>query len=108
MGETVVLPAWGFAILLVLAAWAAYDRLVMPLLRWMVTHPANRVIDDVSSRLRIGIRPFQRTRRQARRLGLRFVSVSRMAPANRTSAASSMISATHAAATTIAVFTGSE
>src|SRR5689334_21201508 len=31
----------------------------------MVTHPANRVIDDVSSRLRIGIRPFQRTRRQA-------------------------------------------
>ena len=37
----------------------------MPALRWMVTHPANRVIDNVSSRLRIGIRPFQRTRRQA-------------------------------------------
>jgi glycerol-3-phosphate O-acyltransferase len=30
-----------------------------------VTHPANQVIDDISSRLRIGIRPFQRTRRQA-------------------------------------------
>src|SRR5687767_3512077 len=65
MGETVALPAWAFAILLLLAAWAAYDRLVLPLLRWMVTHPANQVIDQVSSRLRIGIRPFQRTRRQA-------------------------------------------
>jgi glycerol-3-phosphate O-acyltransferase len=65
MGETVALPAWAFAILLVLAAWAAYDRLALPLLRWMLTHPANQVIDQVSSRLRIGIRPFQRTRRQA-------------------------------------------
>src|SRR4029079_11517990 len=31
----------------------------------MVTQPANQVIDQVSTRLRIGIRPFQRTRRQA-------------------------------------------
>src|SRR5690349_15811336 len=37
----------------------------MPALRWMVTHPANQVIEDISHRLRIGIRPFQRTRRQA-------------------------------------------
>ena len=49
----------------VLAVWAAYEHIVMPALRWLVTHPANQVIDDVSSRLRIGIRPFQRTRRQA-------------------------------------------
>src|SRR5205814_9955792 len=28
-------------------------------------HPATQVIDELSSRLRIGIRPFQRTRRQA-------------------------------------------
>jgi glycerol-3-phosphate O-acyltransferase len=31
----------------------------------MLAHPANRVIEDMSARLRIGIRPFQRTRRQA-------------------------------------------
>src|SRR5688500_9695359 len=37
----------------------------MPALRWLVMHPANQVIDELSSRLRIGIRPFQRTRRQA-------------------------------------------
>src|ERR1043165_4263789 len=65
MGEMVALPAWALAILLVFAAWAAYDRLLMPALRWMVVHPANQVIDELSSRLRIGIRPFQRTRRQA-------------------------------------------
>ena len=47
------------------AAWALYEHVLMPALRWMVTHPANQVIDEVSTRLRIGIRPFQRTRRQA-------------------------------------------
>src|SRR5258706_14537775 len=37
----------------------------MPGRRWMVANPAKRVIDGSSSRLLIGIRPFQRTRRQA-------------------------------------------
>ncbi len=65
MAETVALPYWAFAILGVLAAWAAFDKLLMPALRWLVTHPANQVIEQLSTRLRIGIRPFQRTRRQA-------------------------------------------
>jgi glycerol-3-phosphate O-acyltransferase len=65
MGETVGLPVWMFAILLALAAWALFDGILLPALRWLVAHPANQVIDQVSSRLRIGIRPFQRTRRQA-------------------------------------------
>jgi len=58
-------PLWLGVVIGVLAAWAAYEHIVVPALRWLVTHPANQVIDDVSSRLRIGIRPFQRTRRQA-------------------------------------------
>ena len=58
-------PLWAGIVIGVLAAWAAYEHIVIPALRWLVTHPANQVIDDVSSRLRIGIRPFQRTRRQA-------------------------------------------
>jgi len=58
-------PLWLAILAGVLAAWAAYEHIVLPALRWLVTHPANQVIDDVSSRLRIGIRPFQRTRRQA-------------------------------------------
>jgi glycerol-3-phosphate O-acyltransferase len=58
-------PLWLAIAVAALAAWALYEHLLMPALRWLVTHPANQVIDDISSRLRIGIRPFQRTRRQA-------------------------------------------
>jgi len=65
MSDTVVVPLWLAIAAAVLALWAFYEHVLMPALRWMVTHPANRVIDDVSTRLRIGIRPFQRTRRQA-------------------------------------------
>ncbi len=65
MADTVALPVWALVLLGVFAAWAAFDKLLVPALRWMVTSPANRVIDELSTRLRIGIRPFQRTRRQA-------------------------------------------
>jgi len=57
-------PLWLAAIGGVLATWAAYDKLLMPALRWFLAGRANVVLEDVSSRLRIGIRPFQRTRRQ--------------------------------------------
>ena len=65
MSEAVAVPLWLALLAGLLAAWALYEHLLMPALRWMVTHPANQVIDEVSTRLRIGIRPFQRTRRQA-------------------------------------------
>jgi glycerol-3-phosphate O-acyltransferase len=65
MGETVAVPVWIAAAGALFAAWALYEHVLMPALRWMVTHPANQVIDELSSRLRIGIRPFQRTRRLA-------------------------------------------
>ena len=65
MSEPVALPFWLFLLGLLFAAWALYEHVVMPALRWMLAHPANRVIEDMSTRLRIGIRPFQRTRRQA-------------------------------------------
>ncbi len=61
----ITLPLWIAIAGGALAAWALYEHVLLPALQWMVTHPANQVIDDVSSRLRIGIRPFQRTRRQA-------------------------------------------
>src|SRR5437879_13537199 len=48
-----------------LAVWALYEHVVAPALRFLVMHPANRVIDELGERLRIGIRPFQRTKRQA-------------------------------------------
>src|SRR5256885_15842781 len=65
MADTVAVPLWIAIPAAVLAAWAAYDRLGIPALRWLLARPANQVIDELSTRLRIGIRPFQRTRRQA-------------------------------------------
>jgi glycerol-3-phosphate O-acyltransferase len=65
MGETLAVPVWLALPAALLAAWAAYDKLILPGLRWMLARPANQVIDELSTRLRIGIRPFQRTRRQA-------------------------------------------
>jgi glycerol-3-phosphate O-acyltransferase len=61
----ITVPLWLAIAVALLAAWAAYEHLLLPALRWMVTHPANQVIDDISGRLRIGIRPFQRVRRLA-------------------------------------------
>ena len=65
MSEPVAVPLWLAIAAAALAVWAFYEHVMAPALRWMVTQRSNRVIDDVSSRLRIGIRPFQRTRRQA-------------------------------------------
>jgi len=65
MTDSVAVPLWLAVAAALFAAWALYEHVVVPALRWMLTHPADRVIDQVSSRLRIGIRPFQRTRRQA-------------------------------------------
>jgi glycerol-3-phosphate O-acyltransferase len=60
----VTLPLWLAVLGGVLAAWAAFDKLVMPALRWFLAGRTNVVLDEVSTRLRISVRPFQRTRRQ--------------------------------------------
>jgi glycerol-3-phosphate O-acyltransferase len=65
MQDSVAIPLWLAVAGALLAAWAFYEHLLMPALRWLVMHPANQVIDEMGKRLRIGIRPFQRTRRQA-------------------------------------------
>ena len=65
MSDSVAIPVWLALAVGLLAAWAFYEHILLPGLRWMVTHPANQVIEELSTRLRIGIRPFQRTRRQA-------------------------------------------
>jgi len=65
MLDTVAVPLWLAVAGALLALWAFYEHALMPMLRWLVMHPANQVIDEVGKRLRIGIRPFQRTRRQA-------------------------------------------
>ena len=56
-------PLWLAVLGGVLAAWAAFDKLLIPALRWFMAGRTNVVLEEVSTRLRISVRPFQRTRR---------------------------------------------
>jgi len=65
MSSTITIPTWVAILVGLAAAWALYDRVMAPSVRWYLRSRANRVLDEVGSRLRLEIRPFQRTRRQA-------------------------------------------
>ena len=65
MSTTVALPLWLVLAIGALAAWSLLDRLLMPSVRWFVRSRADRVLDEVGRRLKIGIRPFQQVRRRA-------------------------------------------
>jgi glycerol-3-phosphate O-acyltransferase len=62
--STVTLPLWLVVLVGVLALIGVLDRLLVPSVRWFIRSRANKVLDEVGSRLRIEIRPFQHTRRQ--------------------------------------------
>jgi glycerol-3-phosphate O-acyltransferase len=64
MSRGVTLPLWLAVLLVVLAAWAALDRLLVPGVRWYLRRRINRVIDELNTQLRLAIQPFQRTRRR--------------------------------------------
>jgi glycerol-3-phosphate O-acyltransferase len=64
MGDTVTLPTWMFVVLLVLAAWAAVDRLLVPGVRWYFRRKVDRVIQEINTRLNIDLPQFKLTRRQ--------------------------------------------
>ncbi|HEX2224683.1 MAG TPA: 1-acyl-sn-glycerol-3-phosphate acyltransferase, partial [Thermoanaerobaculia bacterium] len=64
MPDRVTLPLWLAVLLVILAAWAALDRLLVPSVRWYLRRRVNRVIDELNTRLRLEIPAFQRTRRQ--------------------------------------------
>ena len=65
MSTTIAVPLWLALLLALLAAWALLDRLLLPSVRWLIRSRANRVLDEVGTRLRIQIRPFQQTSRRA-------------------------------------------
>ncbi|HSK77989.1 MAG TPA: 1-acyl-sn-glycerol-3-phosphate acyltransferase [Thermoanaerobaculia bacterium] len=64
MARSVSLPVWLVVVLALLATWAALDRLLVPSVRWYLRRRVNRAIDELNTRLRLEIRPFQRTKRQ--------------------------------------------
>ena len=64
MGTGVTLPLWLTIVIVVLALWAALDRLLIPGVRWMLRRRVNRVIDELNERLQLRIQPFKLTKRQ--------------------------------------------
>jgi len=64
MDHQITLSIWVFIILIGIAMWAVLDRVLIPSTRWFLRRRINRVIDEISTRLDIQIKPFQITKRQ--------------------------------------------
>ena len=64
MSASVALPLWLVVLVGALALIGLLDRLLVPSVRWFIRSRANKVLDEVGSRLRIEIRAFQQTHRQ--------------------------------------------
>jgi glycerol-3-phosphate O-acyltransferase len=65
LSTSITVPLWLALAVAALALWALLDRLLVPSVRWFIRSRANKVLDEVSQRLPIHIRPFQQVRRQA-------------------------------------------
>lgn len=61
---TITISIWLFLLLVVIAAVAVLDRILIPSSRWFLRRRINRVITEIGTRLDIEIRPFQLTKRQ--------------------------------------------
>jgi glycerol-3-phosphate O-acyltransferase len=64
MFAQITIPTWLFLILIAVSIWAILDRVLIPSTRWFWRRRINRVIDEISVRLDIQIKPFQITKRQ--------------------------------------------
>jgi glycerol-3-phosphate O-acyltransferase len=64
MEEHVTLPLWLAALLVLLAAWAALDRLLIPSVRWFLRRRLNLFVEEIGRRLHLEIHPFSLTKRQ--------------------------------------------
>ncbi|HEY6146137.1 MAG TPA: 1-acyl-sn-glycerol-3-phosphate acyltransferase [Thermoanaerobaculia bacterium] len=64
MNRMLALPVWLVVVLVILAVWAALDRLLFPSVRWFLRRRVNRVLEEINTRLKIQIPPFKLTRRE--------------------------------------------
>jgi glycerol-3-phosphate O-acyltransferase len=64
MTQTVALPLWLVAVLVIMAGWAALVLLLAPGMRWFFRRRVNRMIGQISSRMSIELPSFKLTRRQ--------------------------------------------
>lgn len=64
MTDQVTISLWLFLVLVGIASLALLDKILIPSTRWFIRRKINRVLNEISSRLDIEIRPFQLTKRQ--------------------------------------------
>jgi glycerol-3-phosphate O-acyltransferase len=64
MSTQVTLPLWVVVLVLLFAALAVIDRILVPSVRWALRRRANRAIDELNTRLKLRIQPFKLTKRQ--------------------------------------------
>ncbi len=64
MTAAVAVPAWLLLVLVAGCGYAVLISLFLPGIRWFFRRRLNRAIERINTRLRIQIRPFQRTKRQ--------------------------------------------
>ncbi|MDA8122881.1 MAG: 1-acyl-sn-glycerol-3-phosphate acyltransferase [Deltaproteobacteria bacterium] len=64
MTGQVTLPFWLAIVLLLLAGWAALERLLIPSVRWFLRRRVNRFVEEIGKRLHLEIHPFALTKRQ--------------------------------------------
>ena len=64
MTGQITISIWIFLLLIAIAILAILDRVLIPSTRWFLRRRVNRVIDEISKRLDIEIKPFQLTKRQ--------------------------------------------
>ena len=64
MDDQITISIWLFVLLLAISVWAILERVLIPSSRWFIRRRINRVIDEISARLDIQIKPFQLTKRQ--------------------------------------------
>ena len=60
----ITISIWIFLLLVAITIWAILDRVLIPSTRWLLRRRVNRVIDEISKRLEIDIKPFQLTKRR--------------------------------------------
>lgn len=64
MTGQITISIWIFLLLIAITILAILDRVLIPSTRWFLRRRVNRVIDEISKRLEIDIKPFQLTKRQ--------------------------------------------
>jgi glycerol-3-phosphate O-acyltransferase len=64
MTSTVAVPLWLLLLVLLLALWAALERLLIPSVRWLLRRRVNRVLEELNTRLKIQVPSLALTKRE--------------------------------------------